>query len=84
MKIKEVTTASTDVLSMYHSIKFPLLKKEISHFTRKLSKNQKSTIELILKLTEFVMSLTLMIFREKYFEYGGKVIKSKGLEIGRY
>ena len=75
---------SKGAVAMYHSIKFPLLKKEISHFTRKLSKNQKSTIELILKLTEFVMSLNLLTFRKKYFEYGGKVIKTKGLEIGRY
>ena len=84
MKIKEVTTASTDVLSMYHSIKFPLVKKSISFFTVNLVKNQPYTIKLCLKTIAFGMRSTLLTFGDIYFEYGERCIEKKGLVIGGY
>ena len=69
---------------MYLSIKFPLVNTAISYFTRNLPNNQQYTITLCLKLVLFGTSSTLLTFRYKYFEYGDKVIETKGLEIGRY
>ena len=81
---KKVTIASIDVVEMYLSIKFPLVNKAISYFTRNLPNNQQYTITLCLKLVSFGTSSTLPKFRYKYFEYGEKGIETKGLEIGRY
>ena len=61
-KRNEVTTASIDTLSMYPSIKFPLVKKVISYFTRNLPKIHQSTVKLYLKLIAFGMSSTLLTF----------------------
>ena len=69
---------------MYPSIKFLLVKKAISYFTRNLPKSQQSTVKLCLKLIAFGMSSTLLKFEEKYYEYGEKGIKTKDLEIGGY
>ena len=69
---------------MYPLMKFPLMKKAISYFTRNLPKIQQSTVKLCLKLIAFVMSSTLLTFEEKYYEYGEKGIKTKGLAIGGY
>ena len=66
---------------MYPLIKFPLVKKEISYFTRNLPKSQQSTVKLCLKLVAFGVSSTLLTFEEKYFEYGEKGIKTKVLVI---
>ena len=83
-KINEVTIESIDAVAMYPSIKFPLVKKEISYSTRNLTKSQQYTVKLCLKLIAFGMSSTLLTFGEKYFEYGEKDINTKGLEIGGY
>ena len=69
---------------MYPSIKFPLVKKAISYFTRSLPKNQQSNVKLCLKLIAFGMSSTLLTFEDKYYEYGEKGIETKGLAIGGY
>ena len=69
---------------MYPSIKFPLVKKAISYFTRNLPKSQQSTAKLCLKIIAFGGSYTLLAFEEKYYEYGEKGIETKGLEIGRH
>ena len=66
-KRNEVTISSMDAVAMYPSIKFPLVKKEISYFTINLSKIQQSTIKLCLKLIAFGMSYTLLKFEEKYY-----------------
>ena len=58
-KRNEFTIASIDAVSMYLSIKFPLLKKAISYFTRNLPKIQPSTVKLCLKLIAFGMSSTI-------------------------
>ena len=69
---------------MYLSIKFTLVKKAISFFTRNLPKNQQYTIILCLKLIVFGMSSTLLTFGAKYFDYDEKGIETKGLAIGGY
>ena len=43
-KNNEVRIASIDAVAMYPSIKFSLVKKAISYFTRSLPKNQQSNI----------------------------------------
>ena len=83
-KINEVKISSIDAVEMYPSIIFPLVKKAISYFTRNLPKSQQSTVKFCQKLMAFRMSSTLLTFEEKYFEYGDKGIKQKGLEIGGY
>ena len=79
-----MTIASIDAAAMYPSVKFPLVKKAISYFTRKLPKSQQSIVKLCLKLIAFGMSSTLLTFEKKYFEYGEKGIETKVLAIGRY
>ena len=71
-------------VAMYPLIKFPLMKKAISDFTRNLPKIQQSAVKLCLKLIAFGTSSTLLKFEEKYFEYGEKGTKTKGLAIGGY
>ena len=83
-KRNEVTISSIDAVAMYPSIKFPLVKKAISYFTRNLPKSQQSNVKLCLKLIAFGMSSTLLTFEDKYYEYGEKGIKTKGLAIGGY
>ena len=80
----EVTISSIDAVAMYPSIKFPLVKKAISYFTRNLSKSQQSSVKLCLKLIAFGMSSTLLTFEEKYYEYGEKGIETKGIAISGY
>ena len=79
-----MTIATIDAVAMYASIKFTLVKKAISHFTRNLPKSQQSTVKLCLKLIAFGMSSTLLTLEEKYYEYGEKGIETKGLAIGGY
>ena len=79
-----MTIVSIDAVAMYSSIKFHLVKKTISYFTRNLPKSQQSTLKLCLKLIAFGMSSTLLAFEEKYFEYGEKGIETKGLAIREY
>ena len=83
-KRDEVKIASIDAVAMYPSIKFPLVKKAISYFTRSLPKNHQSNIKLCLKLIAFGISSTLLTFEDKYYEYGEKGIETKGLAIGGY
>ena len=83
-KRNEVTILSIDAVEMYPSIKFPLVKKAISYFTRNLPKIQKSTVKLCLKLIAFGMSSNLLIVEEKFYEYGKKGIETKVLAIGGY
>ena len=79
-----MTIASIDVVEMYPSIKFPLVNKAISYFTRNLPKSQQSNVKFCLKLIAFRMSYTLLTFEDKYYEYREKGIKTKGLAIGGY
>ena len=53
-RINEVTIASIDAVAMCPSIKFPLVKKAISYFTRNFPKSQQSTVKLCLKLIAFL------------------------------
>ena len=61
-KTNEVTISSKNAVAMYPLIKFPLVKKAISYFTRNLPKRQQSTVTLCLKLIAFGMSSTLLTF----------------------
>ena len=69
-----MTIASIDAVAMYPSIKFPLVNKVISYFTRNLPKSQKSNVKLCLKIIAFGVSSTLLTFENKYYEYGEKGI----------
>ena len=72
-----MTIASIYAVAMYPSIKLPLVKKEISYFTRNLPKSQQSNVKLCLELIAFGMSSTLLTFEDKYYEYGEKGIKKR-------
>ena len=62
-----------------------LVKKAIDHFTVSFSKEDKTAIEICCHLIQFRMSSTLLVFKDRYFEYnGGSSIDEKGLAIGRY
>ena len=69
---------------MYPSIKFPLVKKNISFYTRKLTKQTTTKIDLCLRLIGFGMNSTLLNFQDKYYEYGEEGFETKGLVIGGY
>ena len=64
-KRNELTIASIDAVLIYPSVKFPLVKKAISYFTKNLPKSQQSTVKFCLKLISFGMSSTLLKFEEK-------------------
>ena len=79
-----MTIASIDAVAMYPSIKFPLVKKAISYFTRSIQKSQQSNVNFCLKLIAFGMSSTLLTLGNKYYEYYEKGIETKCLAIGGY
>ena len=85
IKRRTHTIASLDIEAMYPSIKFSLVEKAVNHFAANLSSENKKTIKLCLQLIKFGMSNTLLIFLDKYYEYGGSSNPSnRGLTIGGY
>ena len=52
------------------------------YFARKLTKDTKKTINLILKLIHFRMSSTLISFNGDYYEYHSGERDEQGLAIG--
>ena len=71
LKKKEVTTAKLDIVNMYPSIQFKLVRKAINYFSKSLSKEEKEKIEDCLEMIKFGMSNTLVSFIDKFYEYGG-------------
>ena len=71
IKKKEVTVAKLDIVAMYPSIQFLLVKKAVQFFSKELPKEEKNKITNCLKLVEFGTSNTRITFVDKYYKYGG-------------
>jgi len=77
--------ASLDIVKMYPSIQNCLIRKAIDHYSENLSTEDKKLIKAALEMQEFSMGNTLVMFRDKYYEYG--VVDDptkKTLTIGGY
>ena len=85
LKKKDVTIAKLDIVAMYPSIQFLLVKKAVRYYAKDMSEEDKSKIEKCLQMIGFGMKNTLITFVDKYFEYGGDIDGEKrGLTIGGY
>ena len=56
LKKEEATITSVDAINMYQSIKLATIKKAVIFFARKLTSEDKKTINLCLDLIQFGMS----------------------------
>ena len=85
LKKREVTIAKLDIVAMYPSIQFLIVKKAVRYFARELSSENNQKIEKCLEMIGFGMKNTLVSFIDKYYEYGGEMEDEKrGLTIGGY
>ena len=83
LKQNKVMIILIDAEAIYPSIKFRLVQKAVHHFMHHLE--DQATINMCLELIHFGMSLTLLTFQDKYYEYGGgRDIEEKGLAIRGY
>jgi hypothetical protein len=81
----KVTIISFDAVKMYLSIKYKFVKKAIRYFAKYLNVEIQGQIETCLKMIKFGMGNTLLIFVDKYYEYGGDLdLEDRGLTIGGY
>lgn len=70
---------------MYPLIKFNVVQKAVKYYSRNLSNNEKKIIVKCLEMVKFPMGNNLLIFRDKYFKYGGGLdAKERGLIICGY
>ena len=61
------------------------MKKAIDHFASSFSPEEKKTVEVCCRLIRFRMSSTVLLFKDRYFEYNvGASIDEKGSAIGGY
>ena len=82
---KEVTISKLDIVAIYPSIQFLIVKKAVEHFSTDLPREEEKKIRRCLKLIQFGMSNTLITFVNKYYEYGGDTEGNKqGLTIGGF
>ena len=85
IKKNKVTIAKLDIVAMYPSIQFKLVRKAIEFFAQDLPEKEKEKIEKCLEMISFGMSNTIVNFKDKFFEYDGDVDgKERGLTIGGY
>ena len=82
MEKEKVTMVSIDTVSMYRSIKFPLVEKATSFYTKKLPKHSLIKIDLCLRLIGFSTISTLLNFKDNYYEYAEEGLK-KGISNWR-
>mmetsp|Transcript_59900 Transcript_59900/g.71327 ORF Transcript_59900/g.71327 Transcript_59900/m.71327 type:complete len:290 (-) Transcript_59900:549-1418(-) len=76
---------SIDVINMYPSIKFSLIKKSVNFFLRNFPVKGRGTLNTCLKLIEFGMSSMLLSFHNKYYQYHcGDKDGERGLAIGGF
>ena len=80
-----MTLAKLDIVAMYPSIQFLIVKKAVRYFSKDLPDEMKKKIETCLEMIGFGMKNTLVSFTDKYYEYGGDMDGEKrGLTIGGY
>ena len=82
---RQVTIAKLDIVAMYPSIQFKLVRKAVEFFSKSLTKRDKKKIEKCLEMVKFGMSNTLVSFIDKFYEYDGDLDdEERGLTIGGY
>ena len=70
---------------MYPSIKLKLVIKAVRYFSGGVSREEEKRIENCFDMIKFGMSSTVLNFKERYYEYDGKVdAMKKGLKIGGF
>lgn len=70
LKADNCTICSLDIVDMYPSIQHKLIRKSIEHYSRNLSEEEHTIINAALEMQQFSMGNTLVMFRDKYYEYG--------------
>eukprot|EP00980_Cylindrotheca_fusiformis_P020377 scaffold7407_cov165-Cylindrotheca_fusiformis.AAC.1 len=79
------TILSLDIVDMYPSISFKLVKKAIKHFSANLSRTLQRQINFSLQFLQFGMNHTYFMFGGKYYQYNAnKTNDEKGLTIGGF
>ena len=85
IKNKETTLVSIDAKDYYPSVRFKLVKKAVTYFSKGLTRAERTTIDQCLEMIKFGMANTLLSFEGQYYEYdGGLDANEKGLTIGGY
>ena len=85
VKKGEVTINKYDAEAMYPSIELKLVIEAVNYFSKGLEKEEKKRIKDCLEMVKFGMTSTILSFRDKYYNYYGKVeAKKKGLIIGGF
>ncbi len=70
LKAGGCTIASLDIVNMYPSVKFKLIKQAIEHYSKGFTEEEQTIIEASLEMLKFSMGNTIIQFRDKYYEYG--------------
>eukprot|EP00957_Ditylum_brightwellii_P066911 5078554-Ditylum_brightwellii.AAC.1 len=86
------TIMSMDIVNMYPSCKLRLIKQAFCHYGQNLQSKEKKTIKKCIKMIAFGMKLTLICYKNKYFNYKGVIDDNtnddnedeNGLAIGSY
>ena len=65
LKKENTTIISLNIVSMYPSISFRMVKKAVKHYAKKCDKKQKRTIKDCLEMIKFGMDHTLLTFVDK-------------------
>ena len=66
-----MTIISLNIISMYPSIFFRMVKKAVKYYAKKLNRNQKRVIKDSLEIIKLGMGYTIITFIDKYDEYRG-------------
>jgi hypothetical protein len=85
LKADDCTIASLDIINMYPSIKHKLIRATINYYAKDLTEEEHEVIEAALEMQQFSMKNTIVMFREKYYEYGTiDDAMERALTIGGY
>jgi hypothetical protein len=66
----EVTIVSLDIKDMYPQCHFKAVQDAVQHYARLLPNLSRSKIQRCLDILKFSMGNTIVMFRDKYYEYG--------------
>ena len=85
IKSEKATTPSIGMVIMYPPIKISFIKKAVTYFSQKSTRDQKQRTHQCLKLIEFGIGSTLLTLKDEYYEYqNGQGKEQHRLTIGRY
>ena len=66
-----VTCIAVDVVNMYPSVRYSLIKKAVDHYCRKCGEEDKEKVRRCLEMLKFGMSNNYLNFRDEFFSYEG-------------